>query len=125
MGKRGAPKGGRVHWIQWNARVWMLRDYVCEAKYLSAVGVSRHCYRYTRKCRKARQDDYTIIHRNSKSWLLIYFDRPELFIYEEYFRNSAELLRRMDELNSEKERREDLYCEKIAELLELRRRKLK
>ena len=121
--KVGAPRGGRVHFITFTERKWMREGYERLWKYSTTEREPRHWYRYTRNDSADRIDEYTVIHRNSKSWLLIYIDhaKPPKYAHLdrqptetplcliEYFKKLGDLMCRIDELHEEKEAREAAY----------------
>jgi hypothetical protein len=109
MNKIGAPKGGRVHWLHLYAPAWLHREYSLDYAY------ANHCYRYTRIGKKARQDDYTVIHGKRRNWTVVYFDRPSEIFEERHFENAYSVIQYLEERHYEKEEYEEKYYASLYE----------
>lgn len=103
--KRGAPKGGRVHWFLMYAPKWLKTDYTMSRNYLE------HNYRFVRKGDATRADEYIVKRKSAHRWQLAYWDIAENLCEFRSFPNLYSLHECIAELHEAKQARESAYME--------------
>lgn len=90
--KRGAPKGGRVHWLLWNLPTEFKRAYKLYYNY------KKHNYVFMRYKYKNLIDVF-IIKQSSQHWWRVMYAHPEKQVYEYFgFRSTRIIAEIMFEL---------------------------